>query len=64
MASEKNNMKKITLKQAIEQDKLSGFIKQNKDLVGDKQEFDKTINAMSNNSKSTPQTSTEDSSEN
>jgi len=32
-------MKKITLKQVIEQDKLSGFIKQNKDLVGDKDAF-------------------------
>ena len=57
-------MKKITLKQAIEQDKLSDFIKKNKDLVGDKQEFDKTINTMSNNLKSVHQTLTEDSSEN
>jgi len=57
-------MEKLTLKQALEQDKLSDFIKQNKDKVGDKQEFDKAINAMTNKSKSTHQTSTEDSSEN
>jgi len=57
-------MKKITFKQALEQDKLSDFIKQNQDLVGDKQKFDKTINAMIQKSKPVHQTSTEDSSEN
>lgn len=57
-------MKKLNLKQAVEKDKLADFIKQNKDLIGDKERLDKTINAMTNKSKSTHQTSTEDSSEN
>lgn len=57
-------MEKLSFKQAIEQNKLSDFIKQNKNLVGNKKEFDKTIGRMTKKSKPVHQTSTEDSSEN
>jgi len=56
-------MKKITLKQALEQDKLKEFIKQNKNLKGDKELFDKTLDSMIRKSKSAHQTSDEDVSE-
>ncbi len=52
-------MGKLNLKQALEQDKLSDFIKQNKDLKGDKQRLEQAIKAMSKSSKSVRQTSTE-----
>lgn len=57
-------MRKLTLKEAIEKDKLAAFIKQNEDIVGDGKELQETIDRMSNNSKSARQTSSEDSSEN
>lgn len=57
-------MRKLTLKEAIEKDKLAAFIKQNEDTVGDRKEFQETIDRMANNSKSARQTSSEDSSEN
>ena len=55
---------RLSLKQAIKNDKLSDFIKQNQDIVGDKKKLDSALRSMSNNSKSTRQTSSEDSSEN
>lgn len=57
-------MRKINLKEAIEQDKLADFMEQNKDLTGDKEKFNKTIDKMSNSSKSTHQTLTGEPSEN
>ena len=57
-------MRKLNLKEAIEKGKLADFIKQNQDKIGDKERFDSTLLSMSKNSKSTHQTSTEDSSEN
>jgi len=56
-------MKKITLKQALEQDKLKDFIKQNKNLKGDKERFDDALDSMIRKSKSAHQTSDEGSSE-
>lgn len=57
-------MKKLNLKQAIDKNKIDEFISQNKDKVGDREKFDSALRHMSNNSKSTRQTSSEDSSEN
>ena len=57
-------MKKLTLKQALEQDKLKEFIKQNKDLKSDKEKFDNALDSMIRKSKSAHQTSDEDVSEN
>lgn len=54
------NMRKLTLKEAIEKDKLAEFIKQNEDKIGDREEFQETIDRMTNNSKSTRQTSSEE----
>lgn len=36
-------MRKLTLKEAIEKDRLVVFIEQNKDLVGNKERLDKAI---------------------
>lgn len=36
-------MRKLTLKEAIEKDKLVVFIEQNKNLVGNKERLDKAI---------------------
>lgn len=36
-------MRKITLKEAIENDRLAVFIDQNKDLAGNKERLDKAI---------------------
>jgi hypothetical protein len=57
-------MSEITLKQAIDKNKMDEFISQNKDKIGDKDKFDSTLQSMFNNSKSARQTSSEDSSEN
>lgn len=57
-------MRKLTLKEAIEKDKLALFIKQNEDILGDREQFQETIDRMSNNSKSVHQTSTEEPCEN
>lgn len=57
-------MKTLNLKEAIKDNQIKEFIKQNQDKTGDKTSFDYTVNSMLKNSKSTHQTSTEDSSEN
>jgi len=56
-------MRKLTLKEAIDKGKLPEFIKQNQELIGNKKQLDQAINSMLSKSKSTRQTSTEDSSE-
>jgi len=56
-------MEKLNLKQALAQDKLKEFIKQNKNLKGDKELFDKVLNSAIGKSKSAHQTSDEGSSE-
>jgi len=57
-------MKKLNLKEAIDKGKLPEFIKQNQDKIGYQKSFDSVLDSMTKKSKSTHQTSTEDSSEN
>ena len=57
-------MNKLNLKQAIESNRVQDFIKQNQDKISDKDRFDFMLKSMSNNSKSTRQTSSEEPSEN
>ncbi len=57
-------MKKLDLKQAIENNQLDQFIKEHKDLAGDEEKLENTIKTMAESSKSTHQTSAEADDEN
>ena len=56
--------KKISLREAINKNKLSKFIEQNQDKVGNKDEFDSNLDSMLKKKKSTRQTFQKGSSEN
>jgi len=56
-------MKKNNLKHAVGTNQIDKFIKQNKDKVGNKDQFDKTFDSILKKKKSTRQTSLKDSSE-